>query len=290
MHFWGWVFLGVTLAIWIGKVEKEVEKGHEPDGVVETYQHIISIFRLPSVRTLAFILLTCRLSFAPADSAWTFKLMEYGMPKADLATISPLLLVIGLALPALLSQHVSSNPLRIFSIGYAMKLITTLLGYIMLQHCKHVFALSEDPPLSFYAFLTTLMVVNEVAGQLMSVSSMFFSAKVSDPSIGGTYMTLLNTLSNLGSKWPNALSLWLLPKMTMSSCLSKSNEVLAFDCVHSSQCMHNGGHCIIHSDGYTPQICLAIVYGIFWLALCGGLLARLGALSPNEWLIKNRNI
>ena len=32
----------------------------------------------------------------------------------------------------------------------------------------------------------------------MFVSIMAFSAKVSDPKIGGTYMTLLNTVANLG--------------------------------------------------------------------------------------------
>jgi len=36
----------------------------------------------------------------------------------------------------------------------------------------------------------------------MFVSMMAFSAKVSDPRIGGTYMTLLNTVANLGGK-PN---------------------------------------------------------------------------------------
>jgi PAT family acetyl-CoA transporter-like MFS transporter 1 len=30
---------------------------------------------------------------------------------------------------------------------------------------------------------------------------MAFFAKISDPAIGGTYMTLLNTIANLGSKW-----------------------------------------------------------------------------------------
>ena len=53
---------------------------------------------------------------------------------------------------------------------------------------------------------------------------MTFFAKISDPLIGGTYMTFLNTVSNLGSKWPNFLSLWLLPKMTLSSCLLINDE------------------------------------------------------------------
>jgi PAT family acetyl-CoA transporter-like MFS transporter 1 len=34
----------------------------------------------------------------------------------------------------------------------------------------------------------------------MFVSQMAFFATVSDPKIGGTYMTLLNTLTNLGKK------------------------------------------------------------------------------------------
>ena len=37
------------------------------------------------------------------------------------------------------------------------------------------------------------MMAHEVASQLIFVSSMSFFARVSDPSIGGTYMTLLNT-------------------------------------------------------------------------------------------------
>ena len=76
MHFWGWVFIVVTLGIWFGKEEKDVEPGHEPDGLMETYQHVLSIFKLHPVQTLTIILLTCRVAFAPVDSAWNFKLME----------------------------------------------------------------------------------------------------------------------------------------------------------------------------------------------------------------------
>ena len=42
----------------------------------------------------------------------------------------------------------------------------------------------------------------------MFVSIMAFFARVSDPAVGGTYMTLLNTLTNLGGNWPATLALW----------------------------------------------------------------------------------
>ena len=37
----------------------------------------------------------------------------------------------------------------------------------------------------------------------MFVAQMAFFARVSDPRIGGTYMTLLNTIANLGSLAPS---------------------------------------------------------------------------------------
>ena len=40
--------------------------------------------------------------------------------------------------------------------------------------------------------------------------------EVSDPLLGGTYMTLLNTISNMGGLWPNPVSLKLID---LTSCL-----------------------------------------------------------------------
>ena len=36
-------------------------------------------------------------------------------------------------------------------------------------------------------------------------ASMAFFNRISDPRIGGTYMTMLNTAGNLASKWPSTL-------------------------------------------------------------------------------------
>lgn len=52
----------------------------------------------------------------------------------------------------------------------------------------------------------------------MFVAVMAFFAKVSDPAVGGTYMTLLNTVSNLGTNWPNTLALWAIDHLTFKKC------------------------------------------------------------------------
>ena len=57
-------------------------------------------------------------------------------------------------------------------------------------------------PWYYYALGVFLYGIQQVFMYNMFVSQMAFFAKVSDPKIGGTYMTLLNTLSNLGrSVW-----------------------------------------------------------------------------------------
>lgn len=58
----------------------------------------------------------------------------------------------------------------------------------------------------------------QVALYSMYVATMAFHAKVSDPVIGGTYMTLLNTVTNLGGNWPSTLALWLVDPLTSKEC------------------------------------------------------------------------
>lgn len=52
----------------------------------------------------------------------------------------------------------------------------------------------------------------------MFVSVMAFFARISDPSVGGTYMTLLNTVTNLGGNWPTFLALWFVDPLTSRVC------------------------------------------------------------------------
>lgn len=54
---------------------------------------------------------------------------------------------------------------------------------------------------------------------------MAFFAKISDPAVGGTYMTLLNTICNLGGNWPTAIVLWLVDVLTIRQCDLKSEGI-----------------------------------------------------------------
>lgn len=58
----------------------------------------------------------------------------------------------------------------------------------------------------------------QIAASSMFVASMAFFAKISDPAVGGTYMTFLNTLSNLGGNWPATTALWFVDALTIRKC------------------------------------------------------------------------
>lgn len=52
----------------------------------------------------------------------------------------------------------------------------------------------------------------------MFVSIMSFFSQISDPTVGGTYMTLLNTICNLGGNWPTTVALSLVDPLTTKIC------------------------------------------------------------------------
>ena len=51
----------------------------------------------------------------------------------------------------------------------------------------------------------------------MFVTTTAFHAKISDPIIGGTYMTLLNTVTNLAVTWSSTVTLWFVDPLSYYS-------------------------------------------------------------------------
>ena len=53
----------------------------------------------------------------------------------------------------------------------------------------------------------------------MFVSIMAFHSRISDPRVGGTYLTLLNTVTNFGGNWCQTLALWMVDGLTWTTCV-----------------------------------------------------------------------
>lgn len=84
---------------------------------------------------------------------------------------------------------------------------------------------------------------------------------------------MLNTVANLGHKWPNALMLWLLPRMTWEQCTPTEGE--------------GATACKTTLDGYTVETAISIALGVLWLITLGPVVRRLKTLPRSEWLVSS---
>lgn len=144
----------------------------------------------------------------------------------------------------------------------------------------------------------------------MFVSTMAFHAKVSDPAIGGTYMTLLNTITNLAGTWISTLALWLVDNVSFKDCEGVTDQSLDCDTMQELKvshpllqvaeeysdsniislslpppqaCQAAGGHCVTHLDGYYAEMVFCVVFGLIWYWWQTGKLKRLQSLPDSAW-------
>lgn len=110
-------------------------------------------------------------------------------------------------------------------------------------------------------------VYSTFTNTVMFVAVSAFHAKIADPSIGGTYMTLLATVSNLGGTFPRFFILKFVDMFTVATC-TPSSSILPdlkgdritqpFSCVLEAErhrCTAGGGTCNISTDGESPLPC-----------------------------------
>jgi MFS transporter, PAT family, solute carrier family 33 (acetyl-CoA transportor), member 1 len=312
MFFWGILFLCLTFILFFAtETLISVVSSNPPLSwavIWKNYAAIFEICQLPSIQKLILILFTSKLALAPCDAVSIFKLQEYGMPRSDIAILSPLLLIVSFSLPVLLGPIIAKQPLDIFWKGLVLKLSSSIFIWILFEFLSissphssssHHSMSSHYPPFpSFFLVFSSVMIFNEISSNLIFNSQMSFFSKIADPSIGGTYMTLLNTMANLGSKWPNFISLYLLPSWSTSYCkydhTSIENQLLALESsgglyghCHRTDCAEFDGTCELLYDGYTLQQHAAVVIGILWLYFFLKILKSLENLPSGEWILRS---
>merc|ERR1712127_558192 len=143
-------------------------------------------------------------------------------------------------------------------------------------------------------------MAHSIFAYTMFVSQMAFYAQISDKSIGGTYMTLLNTLSNLGGVWPQTVALYLANVLTFKYCSSEKissitnpnnytdtitlmNDNRCSSESDSASCVSLGGVCITQIDAYYIETIACTIFAIFWIFKFKGMLYKLQDLPKAAW-------
>lgn len=142
------------------------------------------------------------------------------------------------------------RPLRWFAYGYISRLISVVILAIYIYFIPDIIDTSY-----FYPVLIILFCINQAVLYIMVVSRVGFSARISEPRIAGTYMTLLATISNLGQSFMSTSVLYI------ASWLPKSHA-------------------------YSIEVVGCVILGFIWIRFFWRTLRHLDKLPAEEWYLK----
>jgi len=305
--FWGYVFLASTLAVAFARGDEHTPLvGGVLDSLTTAYREMVAVLQLPAVRKAALLLLTCQAAIGVFSAVTPLKLIEAGMPKEDLAMMGALLAPVTILVQLWVSGKyfaaagADSKPLLLWSQCYPPRLATGLAGFGSVMAVAAFSSGGGGIPGWFYGVLLLVAVGASTVGGTAFVAQMAFFNRVSDPAIGGTYMTILNTIANLGSAWPATASLYLVGVTTIKRCVPvadcgkpagppllqivqrlspKASSPGAVDPATGCACEDK-----IVADGYAITCVLSLAIGVIWFINFRPRIAALQKLPHRAWL------
>ncbi|KAL6881882.1 acetyl-coenzyme A transporter 1 domain-containing protein [Trichoderma longibrachiatum] len=267
LTFWGWTYIIVTIGL--GLLKRE-EKSQNEDGVWDVYRIMWGILKLRNVQTIIIVHLIAKIGFQANDGVTNLKLLDKGFGKDNMAltVLIDFPFEIGVGYYAgMWSQKYT--PMRLWCWGFAGRLLAALIAQVT------VAMFPAEGVTTWYLLVVILEhVFSTFTNTIMFVAISAFHAKVSDPVIGGTYMTLLATVSNLGGTFPRYFVLKLVDSFTVATCHpgSRSTSNLKgplvtepFSCAiqgEKERCLNGGGSCEMIRDGYYTVNILCVLFGV----------------------------
>lgn len=228
-------------------------------GIFKAYSQLWDTIQLPPVKLLCVVLIVARLAMLPAESVAPLKLLEKGVSKESLAGLVLIEFPIEL-LSALVAGRwaASSHPLRPWLAGYkirlAMAAMTTLCVALFPAGVPNI----SGAPVSF-AILVLLGLLTSFSSTLMFTALGDFYNRISDPSMGGAYLTMLNTVANIGVVVPKVAIFALIDFVTVK----KDTEVVR--------------------DGFYTVSFVSCVCGVFLLLWLSRVVKKLEKFPLNSW-------
>ncbi|XP_025424845.1 acetyl-coenzyme A transporter 1-like [Sipha flava] len=277
---WGITFILLTMSIAIFKKEKDstLDDDYLEVNIVQNYLLLWNIFKLRNVQILAAALLTVKIGFAATDSVANFKLMDAGLSKDDITVIQSVVPGINLFVPLIVAKYTSGpKPISVYIKLIPYRLLLNLAFPVFVYFTPAMIYKDGviNIPIYYYVIFVILTFLHQIFMYIMFVAMLSFFNRISDPRFGGTYMTLLNTLSNFGIKWTATAAFGLINFLTIKKCPPEHRNINAA----------NEDDCDVTIDGYYIETILCSVIGIIWISIFRKKLKRFQTLSPSHWLV-----
>lgn len=260
MQFWAVAFVIITVLVAFLKNEKEGSDATEED-VISIYRQMMSVMNLGAAKELCLILLTCGIPFI--DGLIGVKFQDAGLSSDVIALLATLTTPVHIILPWLVTRYGPKlSPLTSFRLIFPIRILFQLVSVALIMLTPY--ALAADSRAAVYLFYTVCLLLSMIESGVMQVafvSKMTFFARVSDPAIGGTYMTVLNTVSNIGGNVASQVSYRL-------AQLGSVDGVI---------------------DGFYVVVVFTTIYGFVWLKFFGSRLTNLERRPEKDWRVVRRS-
>eukprot|EP00123_Amoebidium_parasiticum_P010170 comp19935_c0_seq1/m.24232 comp19935_c0_seq1/g.24232 ORF comp19935_c0_seq1/g.24232 comp19935_c0_seq1/m.24232 type:complete len:555 (-) comp19935_c0_seq1:269-1933(-) len=248
MQFWGIVSLATTL--WLALFKEEAEVANSEMSIAETYRTIWQVLKMPNMQALLSILLLHKIGFMANDAVTGLILIDKGFKREHLALTVlldfPCQIVLGIWAAR---WSTGSRPTRPWVYAQVLRLALCAVSMYVVYSFP-----ADGVNLGYISVVVIVSLISSFASTTMFVSQGAFFARISDTSIGGTYLTLLNTFSNFGGTWPKYFVLRLVDYYTVAMCVGAKGESHG-ECVSDAgkaNCSHLGGKCLTEQEGYYP--------------------------------------
>lgn len=264
--------------------------------VSASYTDLWAVLRLSPVLWLILFLSTSKVWHAPVDYASSLLLQRRGVSRETIALFDTISTPLQLALQVAVSRVTAGRrPLSLWLTVYPLRLLVGLawLG-IIYGLLAPPGSDGEAPSRGALALVFLLSNAHAIISSAMFLSVMSFFNQVADASMGGTYMTLLNTVANLGSKWPHYFILNGIEALTVKTCSLPAGSDRApsagSSCklaIAADACRADGGVCTTDRDGFLLLTLVGIVGGLTWLTFMRRRVKMVEALPREAWLLRS---
>ena len=186
LSFWGWAYIMVTLGLALLKKE---DKTKDRDGILEVYKSMLGVLKLRNIQSIIVIHLIAKIGFQANDAVTNLKLLDKGFSDEDLALTVLIDFPFEIGLGYYAGRWSTSNPpIHVWCWAFVGRLAAAVLAQLVVM----IFPSNGVQP---WYLLTVIAshIFSTFSSTVMFVAISAFHAKIADPVIGGTYMTLLAT-------------------------------------------------------------------------------------------------
>ena len=190
LTFWGWGYLLVTLGLALLKRE---DKTKERDGILEVYRSMLGILKLRNIQSIIIIHLIAKIGFQANDAVTNLKLLDKGFSQEDMALTVLIDFPFEISLGYYAGRWSTTNPpIHVWCWAFIGRLVAACLAQLVVM----VFPADGVQP---WYLLTVIAshIFSTFTSTVMFVAISAFHARIADPAIGGTYMTLLATYASI---------------------------------------------------------------------------------------------